>query len=122
MQEIFYMDFPYVNTPTIYRDDILDFIKNFQNEGTIKTFTEGCCFWFALILDEWCKCLPVRTQHRIMYNQVDGHFACEINCDLYDITGRLDYNDNWVPWADWYMSEPSYREVVVRDCILKSKK
>ena len=122
MQEIFYSKFPINKQQILSREEILDFIKNFQNEGTIKTFTEGCCYWFAMILDEWCKCNPIKSQHRIMYNQIDGHFSCEINGELFDITGKIDYNGNWVPWVDWYMSEPSYREVVVRDCILKSKK
>ena len=34
------------------KEEILNFIKRFQNEGTIKAFTEGCCYWFAKILDD----------------------------------------------------------------------
>lgn len=104
------------------KQDILNFIKEFQNEGTIEKFSNGCCYWFALILEIRFKDLELNELPcRIMYNQIDGHFACDIDGNLYDITGQIDYNDNWVPWVNWCLSEPSYRQVVVRDCILKLK-
>jgi len=106
------------------KETILDFISNFQNEGTIKTFTEGCCYWFALILLERFNMMEQTKEKnacRLMYNQVDGHFACRINGELYDITGEIEYNKNWEEWPDWFMRETSYREVVVRDCIYKTK-
>lgn len=104
------------------KDKVLRFIKNFSNPDTVKTFTEGCCFWFAYILDARFEMDPDRPRHRMMYNDVTGHFACEINGTLYDITGELPRDKYWVPWADWFVSEPSYREIVVRDCIMKTDK
>lgn len=106
------------------QDIILNFIKNFQNEGTIKTFSKGCCFWFAFILETRFKNFDQENKFscRIMYNQVIGHFACEIGGDLYDITGKIEYTNDWIPWVDWFLTEPSYREIVVRDCILKTEK
>lgn len=64
---------------------IIDFITHFSNFGTevIDCFTKGNCYWFARILQE-------RFSGTIMYNPVDGHFATEIDGDLYDITGRID--------------------------------
>lgn len=103
------------------KEQILDFIGNFQNEGTVKTFTEGCCYWFACILNGWAFMAADENTYKIMYNQIDGHFACDINGDLYDVTGQIDYTKDWEPWVSWYLTEPAYRNVVIRDCILKSK-
>lgn len=103
------------------KEEILDFIKNFQNEGTIKTFTEGCCYWFACILNGWAFMSADNNECKIMYNQIDGHFACDINGDLYDVTGEIERTENWVPWVSWCLTEPVYRNVVIRDCILKKK-
>lgn len=102
------------------KDKVLRFIKNFSNPDTVKTFTEGCCFWFAYILDTRFEMDPDRPSHRMMYNDVTGHFACEIDGTLYDITGELPRDRYWVPWTDWFAGEPSYREIVVRDCIMKT--
>ncbi len=107
----------------IAKETILKFIKNFQNEGTIKTFTEGCCYWFALILWTRFKEMepePLEYSCRIMYNQIDGHFACEIAGELFDITGQIQYTKEWEPWVDWFINETEYRKIVVRDCILKT--
>lgn len=104
----------------IAKETILKFIKNFQNEGTVKTFTEGCCYWFAHTLYSWCEFHEEKPQHRMMYNQIDGHFACEINGELFDITGQIERTKEWEPWIDWCLKEPVYRETVVRDCILKT--
>ena len=101
------------------KEKVLYFISQFQNPGTIKTFTEGCCYWFALILDERFK--MSRCEHRIMYNQVMGHFGCEIDGILYDINGEITDRENWEYWAEWFFKEPVYRKIVIRDCILKEK-
>lgn len=103
------------------KEQILDFIGNFQNEGTVKTFTEGCCYWFACILNGWAFMAADENTYKIMYNQIDGHFACDINGDLYDVTGQIGYTKDWEPWISWCLTEPVYRNVVIRDCILKSK-
>lgn len=108
-------------SPSTIEERILAFISNFDNPGTVKTFTEGCCYWFAYILNSWCDMNKERLNHRMMYNQVLGHFACEIEGRLYDVTGKIEYDKDWVPWADWFTEEIIYRDVVVRDCILKSK-
>ena len=99
------------------KKQILDFIKHFQNEGTIKAFTEGCCYWFAKIL---CKRFEMdRYRTMLMYNNIDGHFAAKINGQLYDITGELNETANWEIWDEFKENEPVYSETVIRDCIKK---
>ena len=34
------------------REEILDFIAHFQRTDTIEVFTNGMCYWFAVILLE----------------------------------------------------------------------
>ena len=99
---------------------VIDFIKNFQNEGTIKTFTEGCCYWFAKILDERFNYhLP---ESGIMYNNIYNHFSTLIDGRLYDITGEIEFTRDWVSWN--YFIENDDKLVVsriFRDCIYKIK-
>ena len=96
--------------------EVVDFIRGIRNDGTMHAFLEGYCYWFAHIL--YSRFLPyVRTY--IMYNQILGHFAASINGKLYDITGRIEDDGNWVEWEQWKKGEPCYSKVVERDCILK---
>ena len=97
---------------------VISFIKNFQNDGTIKTFTEGCCYWFAYILQA-----RFYGEHecRIMYNQITGHFCDEIDGVLYDITGVIEDDGKWDDWYGFYLNEPDFGEVVVRDCVMKDE-
>ena len=96
---------------------ILNFINNFQNIGTIQTFTEGCCYWFAEILR--LRFEGEYSDVELMYNQIDGHFCTRIDGTLYDITGVLTDDGNWMTWCEFKDLDPVYAEVVERDCILK---
>lgn len=94
---------------------MLGFIGHFQNEGTVTTFTEGCCYWFAHILAErFCG-------GTIMYNPVDNHFAALIGGRLFDITGELAVEDlaDWVLWDVYQLVEPLDAGRVYDNCILK---
>lgn len=94
------------------KDKILAFIGKFQNEGTIKTFTEGCCYYYAAILS-------LRFDGAtLMYNPVENHFATRINGALYDITGEIPYTDSWVNWHTYPAEDWKDAERVVRDCII----
>lgn len=104
---------------TTTKKQILDFISNFQNEATIKTFTNGCCYWFAIILCERFKMSGSITY--IAYNQIAGHFAAVIDGVMYDINGEVSSSDEWAQWDEWLENEPVYGEVVIRDCIYKYK-
>ncbi len=93
----------------------IEFIKNFQNEGTIETFTEGCCYWFAMILFWRFNNLGAT----IVYNEITGHFATLIRGKIYDITGEIKDNDKWIEWSEYAITEPVYAKTIIRDCILK---
>lgn len=99
--------------------EILNFIKRFQNEGTIKTFTEGCCYWFAEILEK--RFNSFEFDPNIWYNEKENHFATMINFHLYDITGDLgDIKDlsDWVSWDDYVNAgDELVIERLYRDCI-----
>ena len=91
---------------------VIRFIENFQNLGTIDTFTQGCCYWFAVILKE-------RFQGTIMYNPVDNHFASLIDGHLYDITGELTIDGSWYEWEIYSKIDTLETDRIVRDCIEK---
>jgi len=99
--------------------EILNFIKRFQNEGTVKTFTEGCCYWFAKILDERFNEFDYEPQ--ICYNPKENHFATLINFRLYDITGDLGEMKDLPDWKYWdkyqYKEDEKVVERLYRDCI-----
>ena len=97
------------------KKEILAFIQKFHNEGTIKTFTEGCCYWFAYILCERFRSYDVNTS--LAYNQIKGHFAAIINGRFYDITGEIPSSYEWDTWESFKQKEPMYAQTVIRDCI-----
>ena len=107
-------------------NDILNFIKIFQTPETTKVFTNGCCYWFAVILSKRFE------QSTIMYNPVENHFATRIKDGLYDITGRLEftchykyvngvqeYDGHWIAWDSYSCYDSLNRERVYKQCILK---
>ena len=98
------------------KKDVLKFIKRFQNEGTIKTFTQGCCYWFAQILND--RFYSFEFASKIMYNDKENHYACYIDGKLYDITGEIPMNSNWVSWNEYqYKGDELVIERLFRDCI-----
>ena len=94
------------------KKQVLAFIKHFQNEGTIKTFTNGCCYWFAHILMH-------RFDGTLMYNPVENHFATKIGAFLFDITGEVKMDENWVMWYEYAARDWRDAERVYYNCMLK---
>ena len=94
----------------IHHSNILSFISRFRNEGTIDTFTNGCCYWFAYIL---CSRFSELT---IMYDAVANHFVAGYDGRLYDITGNVTGKYNVVAWYD-YCDEAHKQRIV--DCCIK---
>lgn len=86
------------------------FIRRFRCAGTIRIFTQGCCYWFAFILKE-------RFHGTIMYHEIDNHFACLIGKRLYDITGPIDSQHGWQEWERYKFYEPANANRVIRDCL-----
>ena len=99
-------------------DKIEEFINKFRTPETEKVFTQGGCYWFAHIL--YTRFSMTLMKPEIWYNEVSDHFATMIGDKLYDITGKLKRTGNkWIKWDEYRTIEPSYSDVVIRDCILK---
>jgi len=109
---------------------VRDFIEKFKKySGDEKVledlFSFGYCYHFSIILkDLFNGC--------IMYNPVENHFATKIYVEtswyanndekeyrLYDITGRLDLNDEWVEWTSYEEEEPLGSERIKEQCLYK---
>lgn len=106
------------NMPT--NTEILDFIKDFSSFGkdVRECFTRGCCYWFAFILNERFK-----PYAEIYYNDLENHFACKIDKNLYDITGNCNnlYEGEWEIWDNFKNIDPLLAKRIERDCISKLK-
>ena len=97
-------------------NEIQEFIRGFKrydrSDVLIKTFLEGYCYYFAVILQE-------RFGGEILYEPIEGHFITKIGCSYYDIRGDVTnlYNasPNLLHKEDWMK-----RGNIVRGCILKS--
>ncbi len=103
-------------------DKVIKFINRFtqggRNQGTIDTFTCGCCYWFAQILferfydpDAW------RDEVEIMYDQIINHFGCCIDDRIYDITGDVTDQYNWGTWISVAQMDELHTERIIRDCV-----
>ena len=109
-------------------EKILCFIEKFRNVGNnpeviISNFTSGNCYWFALILYERFVHNVLYSEIEIMYNQIDGHFACRIKDNIYDITGKIDskeYN-NYGSWMQLQYTDPSLWRRVYFDCVIQTE-
>lgn len=100
----------------------MKFIRRFtqggKNRGTIETFTQGCCFWFAFVLRERFYDPNDRNQNvDIMYDQIANHFGCRIDGAVYDITGDVTEKYNWQTWVSLMNEDELLAEHIIRDCI-----
>ena len=105
------MNWQIISRLTNMEETVLAFIRRFQNEGTIKAFTNGACYYFALILVN--RFLLAETA----YNQVLGHFAARIGSELYDITGKLENDGHWMDWDEFMAYDPLEAGRVAKYCI-----
>lgn len=99
---------------------VLDFIDHFTQAGdrkqVIECFTCGNCFWFAYILHGRFSAEP-NVQCEIMYDEVENHFATKIDNEIYDITGIVTNQYDWIAWSDLWKKDPSLSKRIVRDCV-----
>ena len=100
--------------------DVEEFITYF--DGTQDNFLNGNCYWFAVILNE--RLWQFYPLCRIVYNQVDNHFAIMIRLEddttfLFDASGYIGHydKDKWVLFDDYQRNEPLDAARVWRDCI-----
>ena len=96
-------------------NEILSFIRHFQNEGTIETFTQGCCYWFSVILIERFK----ELNPTLMYDEVINHFGVSIEGSIFDITGDVTDKYYWKYFDDIKKSDEMLFLRLKRDCIDK---
>lgn len=99
---------------------ITNFISKFKkyesNNVLIKTFTEGFCYYFSLILKSRFP------EGKIFYNTMN-HFVFKLDDRLFDITG--DCTDIWTnkylyDWEEFQRLEPLEVKGITRDCINKN--
>lgn len=92
------------------QEEILHFIRRFAgNTGTIDTFCNGCCYWFA-------KILTLRFPgSEIVYCDKDNHFGTLIGDQIYDITGNVTEKHIWENWEGF--PDDSHKRRIIRDCI-----
>lgn len=93
-------------------DKIRRFILKFKYDDTAKIFNDELSYWFAVILSERFKLDDLYTV--IMYNHSIKQFACQIEENLYNINGRLEKDENWIPWKEWYSANERERKLIER--------
>lgn len=96
---------------------IARFTNNSQKQEVIDTFSNGCCYWFATVLYERFADNPYPAT--IVYDPYVNHWACEINYDVYDITGLIseDSDYEWCDWLSYVNEDASHTRRLYRDCI-----
>lgn len=99
-------------------EDILKFIKGFtqfdSSGEVVKTFTNGYCYYFALILHTRFP------DSSIVYYAVGNHFACKIKDRVFDITGDLTYKNLFFEdWEDFKKHDSLGSSRIIKCCIDK---
>lgn len=90
--------------------EVLDFIKVFNSPSNETLFTNCACYWFAHIL---VNRFPNST---IMYNPHQIHFAAKIRGSLYDISGRIEDDEDYLDWSE-YMDTSDDADMIIENCI-----
>lgn len=102
---------------------ILDFIAKFNSRERLfvlkDTFTNGFCYYFAVIL---------KTRFPevvIYYDQIDGHFISLYEGKFYDITGHLAKYDTMNRGGLWRWDRLESEDELLfdrvwNDCVLKN--
>lgn len=100
-------------------EKVLNFISRFTCRGrfeqVVESFTHGCCWWFAYILNSrFQEYDPV-----IMYDEVMNHFGTKINGRVYDASGDVTKEFDWKPWSEF--PDPLVKERIEKHCIMFDK-
>jgi len=105
-----------VYTKASAKNEVLGFISRFTSGGrkqeVIEAFTCGCCYWFAAVL-------AARFQSyspEIVYDEIINHFGTRISGRVYDITGDITDQYDWVNWCSF--ADALQKERIIRDCIM----
>ena len=99
---------------------IIHFIDGFKvrhPDEIIELFTCGYCYQFSLILHSRFP------DSFIVYSPESNHFACLIEKNVYDITGKISdkkATEYWV-WDRFCFYEPEQAKRIIRYCIKKEE-
>lgn len=89
--------------------------KRFDTGQVTRTFTNGYCYWFALILHTRFP------DSEIVYYDAGNHFACKIRNRIFDITGDItDKNLFFESWNEFKKEEPLKALRITQYCINKT--
>ena len=58
----------------------------------------------------------------VVYDEIENHFGCKIDDEVYDITGIVTNQYNWELWADVKARDLLHAQHIERDCILKEER
>ena len=102
------------NIKTAAHTEIQGFLKRFHSANDVDTvFTQGCCYWFAMIL----FVRFIRENAEIMYDSANNHFGTRIHGRVYDVTGDVtDTYSDWMPWNEF--DAETERQRIMRDCVM----
>ncbi|MBQ8806306.1 MAG: hypothetical protein IJZ68_07635 [Bacteroidaceae bacterium] len=93
-------------------EKILHWISHFK--GAAYTLTNGCCYWFAYILQ-------AQFGATIWYAPVQGHFVGEIDGIFYDANGVFtpcpQDEHKMLTWEAAQQMDPLWALHITRDCI-----
>lgn len=88
---------------------VLEFIKNFKESDRShvleKTFLQGYCYYFAVILEERFP------GGMILYDKEAAHFVYFYEGKLYDITGNVT--------GQYHQLNTKWNSTITKECILK---
>lgn len=105
------------------QQNILRFIDRFTDHGkrkeVIDCFTNGCCFWFAETLYRRFEPDFGDLECYVVYDPIANHWACCIDCRVYDITGDItdDETHEWHDWNRFMYQNLALAKRLMRDCI-----
>ena len=96
-------------------NEVETFIDNFKSQYKDEievVFTEGNCYYFAVILRE-------RFKGTIYYLPIENHFICRIDGLYYDIKGLVKLDETPIDWEELEQQDAAHYKRIVRDCITK---
>ncbi len=90
--------------------EILEFIKRRFNENC--HWLDGNCYYFSLILkDRFPK-------GEVYYDVILGHFVFKCEDNFYDWSGLIEEPKVVIPWSTFDEFDSSWKNRIIRDCIL----
>ena len=93
-----------------------DFLEKFRlSDNIIEVFTCGGGYWFAYILFRRF----IRDGAVIVFNKATAHFGTRIGNIVYDITGDVTVEYDWIPWVE--MKDDEYKARITKEYVMFEK-